>query len=384
MKSCPHSMPPRKGAEETDAVNVLRPRVEGSKASNGAVPTESQYAASVSGLTPELAKKYKKLFEAYKPTKVLGVEFQAPIVWVNVFGMVVLHVFAVYGFFIGAPATSWANWFFFTGYFLLSGFGVTAGAHRLWAHRSYKAHIVYRAALMLFNCISFQNDVLEWARDHRVHHKYSETDADPHNSKRGFFFAHVGWLLMKKHPQVIIKGQQIDMSDLKNDPVLKFQHKYFYPMSSVLALLIPLLVPWYFFGERLIICFCFNVMLRYVFLLHATWLVNSAAHMWGNHPYDKDSNPAENHFVAFFAIGEGFHNYHHAFPYDYSTSEFGPFFNVTTSFIDICAALGLVWGRKKVSQAAILARKKRTGELKGLSSNEDESAALMDEPSVDF
>ncbi len=71
-----------------------------------------------------------------------------------------------------------------------------------------------------------QNDLFEWCRDHRVHHKFSETDADPHNSNRGFFFAHVGWLLTKKHPDVILKGKQIDCSDLMNDPVIRIQKRY--------------------------------------------------------------------------------------------------------------------------------------------------------------
>lgn len=62
-------------------------------------------------------------------------------------------------------------------------------------------------------------------RDHRVHHKFTDTDADPHNSKRGFFFSHIGWLLVKKHPDVKIKGGTIDMSDLRSDPIVMFQKK---------------------------------------------------------------------------------------------------------------------------------------------------------------
>ena len=374
-------MAQRKCAQETDAINAVGEREAETKAVNGAIPTETRYAADTSGLTPELEKKYRKLFEAYKPTKVLGMEFQAPIVWPNVVRMTLLHIAALYGFLVSAPTCHWPTWLFFTMYLVISGLGVTAGAHRLWAHRSYKAHIVYRIIVMLFNCISFQNDILEWARDHRVHHKYSETDADPHNAKRGFFFAHVGWLLMKKHPQVIIKGQQIDISDLKADPVLMFQHKYFNLMAFIMAFLLPMFVPWYFWEESFVNCFYFAVVLRYVTLLHATWLVNSAAHLWGTHPYDKSINPAENYLVVFGAIGEGFHNYHHSFPSDYSASELGVVFNLTTTFIDIFAGLGLVWGRKKVSQAAVLARKKRTGELKGLFPSEEESATPRDEPS---
>lgn len=72
---------------------------------------------------------------------------------------------------------------------------------------------------------SFQNSIYDWVRDHRVHHKFSETDADPHNSKRGFFFSHVGWLMQKKHPEVISKGKLVDLSDITNDPYLAFHTK---------------------------------------------------------------------------------------------------------------------------------------------------------------
>ena len=67
--------------------------------------------------------------------------------------------------------------------------------------------------------------MLDWARDHRMHHKYSETDADPHNATRGFFFSHIGWLLVRKHPEIKSKGHTIDMNDLWSDPILRFQKK---------------------------------------------------------------------------------------------------------------------------------------------------------------
>ena len=85
---------------------------------------------------------------------------------------------------------------------------------------------VERFERFCFFLLFLQNSVFEWARDHRVHHKYTETNADPHNAKRGFFFSHVGWLLCRKHPDVIEKGKQIDMSDLYEDPLIAFQKKY--------------------------------------------------------------------------------------------------------------------------------------------------------------
>ena len=74
--------------------------------------------------------------------------------------------------------------------------------------------------------ICFQNDIIEWSRDHRVHHRYSETDADPHNAKRGFFFAHCGWLLCRKHPDVKERGKTVELTDLFLDPVCRVQRKY--------------------------------------------------------------------------------------------------------------------------------------------------------------
>ena len=96
--------------------------------------------------------------------------------------------------------------------------------------------------------------------------------------------------------------------------------------------------------------------------LNFTWTVNSLAHMYGNKPYDKGINPSQNMFVAFGAIGEGFHNYHHVFPSDYSTSEFGWYINLTSLFLDTMALFGQVYDRKKMSYDMVFRRKQRTGD----------------------
>jgi stearoyl-CoA desaturase (delta-9 desaturase) len=208
-----------------------------------------------------------------------------------------------------------------------------------------------------------QNDILEWCRDHRVHHKYSETSADPHNAKRGFFFAHIGWLMMKKHPDIIIKGRNIDISDLKRDPVVMFHHRHYALLSLVFSVLLPILIPCYFWNENLVTAYIFLVVFRLMTTLHSTWLVNSAAHLWGSRNYDKNINPSDNRFVSFAAIGEGWHNYHHTFPYDYGASEWGPRINLSTIIIDLLAAVGMVYDRKQVSQQAIERVRKRVGDL---------------------
>ena len=104
--------------------------------------------------------------------------------------------------------------------------------------------------------------------------------------------------------------------------------------------------------------------LRYAFTLHTTWLVNSVAHLIGDRPYDKRIQPSENLFVSFNALGEGFHNYHHTFPQDYATSEYGfSYFNVTKGFIDFMALIGQVYDRNKVSTEMIIKRRMRTGDM---------------------
>jgi len=283
------------------------------------------------------------------------------IVWRNVALMIVLHLSALYAVFL-IPKAHPLTLLFSLAVYIMGGWGITAGAHRLWSHRSYKAKLPLRILLAFFNSIAFQNDIFEWSRDHRVHHKFSETDADPHNAKRGFFFAHIGWLLVRKHPDVFSKGKCIDLNDLMNDPVVRFQRKFYRPLMFLSCFVFPTVVPWYFWGESLWTSYFLATVLRYTLGLNATWLVNSAAHMWGNKPYDQTINPTQNLGVSFSAVGEGFHNYHHVFPHDYSTSEYGWHFNLTTMFIDFFSMLGLAYDRRRVPTAMVLKRKARTGD----------------------
>ncbi|XP_002739828.1 stearoyl-CoA desaturase 5-like [Saccoglossus kowalevskii] len=283
------------------------------------------------------------------------------IVWRNVVLMGALHLAALYSLFL-IPSCRWQTLLFGIVLMRLGGLGITAGAHRLWAHRSYKARFPLRVFLALIQTLAFQNDIFEWSRDHRVHHKYSETDADPHNAKRGFFFAHVGWLLSRKHPDVIRKGRSIDLSDLHADPVVRFQRRVYKPAVLLLCFIIPTLLPTYW-DESVWNSFYICALLRYTLSLHATWCVNSVAHMFGNKPYDRYINPTENMMVVLGALGEGFHNFHHTFPSDYAAAEFGiQRCNTTKMLIDIWCFLGLAYDRKSTSIDVVKKRKIRTGD----------------------
>ncbi|XP_071335322.1 acyl-CoA desaturase-like [Trachinotus anak] len=307
----------------------------------------------------ETSEEHDEFPDLYK--KKDGLQPPLVVVWRNVVLMTLLHVGALYGLYL-IPSASALTLVWTAVYYLFTALGVTCGAHRLWSHRCYKATFPLRVFLAICQSMAFQNDIYEWARDHRVHHKFSETHADPHNAKRGFFFSHIGWLLCRKHPMVIEYGKKVDMSDLRADKVVMFQRRYYKLSVVVLCFLVPILVPWYFWGESLAVAYFIPGLLRYTVFLNATWSINSVAHRWGNRPYDKTMNPADNPVVSFTTVGAGFHNYHHAFPFDYAASELGYWLNFSTAFIDLMSFLGLAKDCKRVSKEMINARKLRTGD----------------------
>uniref|UniRef100_A0A8D9F423 Acyl-CoA desaturase n=1 Tax=Cacopsylla melanoneura TaxID=428564 RepID=A0A8D9F423_9HEMI len=149
---------------------------------------------------------------------------------------------------------------------------------------------------------------MEWSRDHRVHHKYSDTNADPYNINRGFFFSHIGWLMVKKHPELLEKGRGIDLSDLYADKVVMFQKRHYPKLVLFISFFLPTIIPMLFWGETLSNAWHVSTILRIVVNLNAAFVINSFAHMYGQKPYEKAIAPAENLAMAIFSLGEGMHN----------------------------------------------------------------------------
>lgn len=276
-----------------------------------------------------------------------------------VFYITLVHALGLYGFTFALQA-KWQTLVGFFVWFWLSGLGITGGAHRLWAHRSYSASFPVRFFLMLCNSAANQGSIFHWSRDHRVHHKFSETPSDPHDATRGFFYAHVGWLLLKKSDQVKVAGKKLNLDDLLADPIVVWQDKLNPWIQLVFCFVVPTLSATYGWSEDWWTAFLILGTARYVAVLNATWLVNSVAHKYGYKPYDPNINPVENFWVALFALGEGWHNWHHKYPSDYATSEYGIWkrVNPTKLFIDICAFFGLVWGLQRSTETWALAKKR--------------------------
>lgn len=291
------------------------------------------------------------------------VKYTPQIRWPDLMAQIFVHFGGMYGIylmFVSAQlaTTLWAITMVYT-----SGFGITAGAHRLWSHRAYKAKWPLRLLLVFLFTISGQRHVYAWALDHRVHHKYSETDADPHDARRGFWYSHVGWLFLTPHPEVVERRNAVDMSDLENDPIVMWQKRLYIPLFALLCIGFPVVVPWYYWNETLWNSFFVNFNSRFSITLNMAFAVNSFAHMYGSRPYDKNISPVENIMVSLGALGEGWHNYHHVFPWDYKTSELGKYsLNLTTGFIDAFAWLGWAFDCKTVSPEMIKRRAQRCGD----------------------
>ncbi|CAL1678263.1 unnamed protein product [Lasius platythorax] len=273
--------------------------------------------------------------------------FRTDLIWYNVLLLALLHTIGIYGIltfnYLENPMTT--LWIICM--YVISHLGVTAGAHRLWSHRSYKATLPLRIFLMICFSACAQNSIYKWVKNHRMHHKYSDTNTDPHNTQRGYFFTHIGWIMMKERPEYIEKSKQIDLSDVTSDAVVAFGEKYFLPLQFIFGFILPSMVPVYLWNDTWTRAIISQAFIRYILTLNAVWSVNSIAHAWGTRPYNKNIRPADNDFVNYVTTGEGYHNYHHEFPWDYKSAELGNNrMNYTSIFIDISAKLGLAYDLK--------------------------------------
>ncbi|XP_076673446.1 acyl-CoA Delta-9 desaturase-like isoform X2 [Andrena cerasifolii] len=290
-------------------------------------------------------------------------KYERSIIWAAVIIYGSFHLAALYGVYLLCTSAKLMTAAFALGLYISSAMGVTAGAHRLWSHRAYKAKWPLQVLLMILQTTTFQWSVINWARDHRLHHKYSDTNADPHNPNRGFFYAHMGWMMCRTHPDVKEKGKGIDINDLKKNPLLAFQKRYYIVLMPLLCYFIPTIVPVLCWDETWSNAFFVPGILRSVSFWNAVWLVNSAGHTFGNRPYDKFIEPSNNMLTNVFIFGEGWHNYHHVFPWDYRTSELGIYgLDTTAAFIYFFAKVGWAYDLKVVPRDLVQKRVKRTGD----------------------
>ncbi len=245
---------------------------------------------------------------------------------------------------------STAAWIFFAFFIVVNGIGIGSGYHRLWSHRTYDAHPSLKWFLAIFGGMSLQNSIIIWCARHRVHHRdVDNNDKDPYSIGRGFWFAHIGWM-MRDYPSGEVDHSLVP--DLQNDPIVAWQHRWYWTLVWVTNLAVPLLLGW-LTGDVLGMFLLVGV-LRLVVSHHVTFFINSLAHMWGTQPYTDENSARDNHVLALITYGEGYHNYHHLFQSDYRCGIRWWHLDINKWFISTAALLGLAKNRKRTPQFKVL------------------------------
>src|SRR6202050_4604306 len=242
-------------------------------------------------------------------------EAQPPINWVTTLMFVLTSLGAAvlvpwYGLTHGFKPASFGVGFFFL---IACGMSVTAGYHRLWAHRTYDAHPLLKVTYLIFGSMALQNSALVWCSGHRIHHLHvDDNDKDPYSAGRGFWFSHIGWML-RYYPSG--NPDFSNARDLERDPLLAFQQRHYLAIALVVNFGLT-------FGAGLLTgdfwgTFILAGLLRVVISHHFTFLINSLAHRRATRPYTDENKPENNPVLAILTHGEGYHNFHHIFAHDY-------------------------------------------------------------------
>jgi len=218
--------------------------------------------------------------------------------WDHFWGIGLLHVLCLFAPFTFSWSALGVAVFL---YWVACGLGISMGYHRLLTHRGFETSRAFYYLLAILGTLNFQGGPIDWVGIHRVHHRDSDTDDDPHSPRHGFLWAHVLWCVCK---DPLGRDNTIAAGDLKKDRFLVWLNKWFVLPQLVLAVVL-----WFLGGWSWVI---WGVAVRTVFTYHATWAVNSASHTWGYKNFPTKDDSKNNWWVALVSWGEGWHNNHHA------------------------------------------------------------------------
>jgi fatty-acid desaturase len=223
--------------------------------------------------------------------------------WVNGLFLIGTHVAATAAlFFVSWPAVIT----FVVVYWVAGSLGIGMGFHRLLTHRAYKVPKPVEYFLAVCGSLALEGGPIQWVVTHRIHHAHADRPGDPHTPRDGGWWAHVGWILWgtaQNHDQATLAHYA---PDLVKDRFYLWLNRYFFVPLLVVG--VPLLV---FGGWGVLL---WGVSVRLTVALHATWLVNSATHLWGKTRFETGDDSRNSWWVALLTFGEGWHNNHHAHP----------------------------------------------------------------------
>ncbi len=262
--------------------------------------------------------------------------------WTGIIFFTVIHLVGI----IGAPlymiyhGVSLSEWALFLTYTSLSGMAITMGYHRLFAHATFKTGPVIRFLLLFFGASTFEQTALKWASQHRQHHQFTDTERDPYSIQKGFWYAHMGWIIFWKH-----KVNYDIVKDLSKDALTKHQHEYEGVWAVGSGIVVPLLIG--ALTGHLLGAFVLTVCLRLVIVMNSAFFINSFAHTFGSRPYDKTISARDHWLGAFLTNGEGYHNFHHRFPADYRNGVKWYQWDPSKWLIYTLSLIGLTWDLKR-------------------------------------
>ena len=250
----------------------------------------------------------------------------------------------------------WFQVLLFLAMFLATGMSITLGYHRLFAHRSFQAHWSVRLVTLLFGAAAFENSALMWGSEHRRHHKHVDHDDDPYDIRKGFFHAHIGWLLVKVNPEPPFDN----VADLQKDRLVMWQHGRVHLLAVLVGFVMPSLLGWWWNGAAGALgAFLLAGVARVVAVQHCTFFINSLCHTIGRRPYSSRCSARDSWIMALFTFGEGYHNYHHEFQHDYRNGVKWWQFDPTKWTIWLLSRVGLAKQLRSVAAEKIAAAEER-------------------------
>jgi stearoyl-CoA desaturase (delta-9 desaturase) len=233
-------------------------------------------------------------------TEVLGPSHDEDIIHPRVLPFIIVHLACFAIFWVDVQPI---DWIICGALYVIRMFGITAGFHRYFSHRSFKTSRGFQFILAFLGQSSAQRGVLWWASKHRQHHKYSDTEQDIHSPvQHGFWFSHVVWIFSKRG----LTEDYSSIKDFQKYPELALLEKWERFPPFVLAVLVWAVAGW----SGLIVGFFVSTVL----LFHGTFTINSLSHVFGKQPYVTGDHSRNNLFLAIITLGEGWHNNHHHFP----------------------------------------------------------------------
>jgi sn-2 palmitoyl-lipid 9-desaturase len=223
--------------------------------------------------------------------------------WANVLFFAAFHGLALLApFYFSWSAVALALFL----HWLFGGIGICLGYHRLLSHRSFKVPKALEYGIALLGALAMQGGPLFWVGNHRRHHAHADRLADPHSSRRGFWWSHMGWILAPQQETFNEQHYRQLAPDLARQPFYRLLDRGFLLLQALLAVALYSLGGWSFV--------IYGIFVRSVVLWHTTWLVNSATHYWGYQTFKGQDSARNLWWVSLLTYGEGWHNNHHAHP----------------------------------------------------------------------